>query len=138
MLLNEAVAWTHTQDLTSSAQALCTPRKIFFMHSSRLLQTLQGLPTVLGIMVELFTCYLSLLRPDFPPSPLNRPFSLHLEYPRPWFYSKLLILSRMHPASCKIPALPFLLQHHLLKADPSRVRASSGALTLVLPVTPVA
>lgn len=57
LLLNEAVAWTHTQDLTSSAQGLRTPRKTFFMDSSHLLHILQGLPIVLGIVMELFTCH---------------------------------------------------------------------------------
>lgn len=44
-LLNESVAWTHSQDLTSDAQVLHTLRKAFFMYSPHSFQILQRLPT---------------------------------------------------------------------------------------------
>ena len=49
---------------------------------------------------------------------------------------KAAIPWRVPPASCKFPALPFLLQHVLHKADPNWVRASSGALSSCVPCHP--
>lgn len=76
LLLNKAVAWTHTQDITSSAQAFCASRQAFPRDSPTATVSSNSAvaPQALGAMAELFTCHLDSLRPD--PSPLTSPQAL--------------------------------------------------------------